>query len=262
MKKTTENSIEFSTQNHIARIGINRPEKLNAISREMMLQLDGCISEIDQDRSIRAVILYSSTPRAFGVGADINDWASLPPIEMWRDWVRLGHRVIKNLEGLLQPVIAVTNGYTYGGSLELALGADIRIGEALSQYGFPEVSVGTIPGWMGTQKALELIGPSRLKRLVFTAQPISAEQACSIGLIDEVVPEKDGLKHGLELADQICKSSPVAVSLAKQVVNGLAAHQPVTALESIASGLAAQSADGKEGKESFKHKRMPLFSGF
>jgi enoyl-CoA hydratase/carnithine racemase len=181
---------------------------------------------------------------------------------MWRDWVRFGHRVIKNLEGLLQPVIAVTNGYTFGGSLELALAADIRIAEEHSQYGFPEVSVGTMPGWMGTQKALQIIGPSKLKKLIFTGRPISAEQACSIGLIDEIVPENEGLKHALELADQICQSSPVAVSLAKQVVNGLAANQPVTALESIASGLAAQSADGLEGKESFKQKRKPSFSGF
>lgn len=262
MMKTSDKPIEFSIQNQIARIGINRPEKLNAITREMMSQLDAVISEIDQDRSIRVVILYSTTPRAFGVGADINDWTSLPPIEMWRDWVRLGHRVIKNMEGLLQPLIAVTNGYTFGGSLELALAADIRFGEEHSQYGFPEVSVGTMPGWMGTQKALQVIGPSRLKRLIFTGQPISAEQACSIGLIDEVVPENEGLKHALELADQICQSSPVAVSLAKQVVNGLAANQPVTALESIASGLAAQSADGAEGKDSFKQKRKPSFSGF
>jgi len=262
MMKTSDKPIEFSIQNHIARIGINRPEKLNAITREMMLQLDGCISEIDQDRSIRAVILYSMTPRAFGVGADINDWASLPPIEMWRDWVRLGHRVIKNMEGLLQPLIAVTNGYTFGGSLELALAADIRIGEEQSKYGFPEASVGTIPGWMGTQKALQLIGPSKLKKLIFTAQPVSAGQACSLGLIDEVVPEKEGFERALELAGQICQTSPVAVSLAKQVVNGLAANQPVTALESLASGLAAQSADGLEGKESFKQKRKPSFSGF
>jgi enoyl-CoA hydratase/carnithine racemase len=262
MMKTPDNVIEFSTGNHIARIGINRPEKLNAITRGMMSQLDDCISEIDQNRSTRAVILYSTTPRAFGVGADINDWTSLPPIEMWRDWVRFGHRIIKNLEGLLQPVIAVTNGYTFGGSLELALAADIRIAEEHSQYGFPEVSVGTMPGWMGTQKALQIIGPSKLKRLIFTGRPISAEQACSIGLIDEIVPENEGFKHALELADQICQSSPVAVSLAKQVVNGLAANQPVTALESIASGLAAQSADGLEGKESFKQKRKPSFSGF
>ena len=90
MKPISDKPIEFSLQDQIARIGINRPEKLNAITREMMSQLDECISEIDQNRSIRAVIIYSTTARAFGVGADINDWSSLPPIEMWRDWVRLG----------------------------------------------------------------------------------------------------------------------------------------------------------------------------
>ena len=262
MMKTSAKPIEFSIRDHIALIGMNRPEKLNALTREMMELLDDYILEIDRNRAIRAVILFSTTPRAFGVGADINDWASLPPVEMWRDWVRFGHRIIKNLEGLLQPLIAVTNGYTFGGSLELALAADIRIGEAGSQYGFPEASVGTIPGWMGTQKALQLIGPSTLKKLIFTAQPISAEQALSLGLIDSVVPENEGFKHALELAEQICHSSPVAVSLAKQVVNALAANQPVTALESIASGLAAQTADGDEGRQSFRQKRKPSFSGF
>jgi enoyl-CoA hydratase len=253
--------IEFSVKNHIGLIGINRPDKLNAISREMLTLLDDCLSEIDQDRSIRAVILHSTTPRAFGVGADINDWTSLPPLEMWRDWVRRGHRIIRNLEELLQPVIAVTNGFTFGGSLELALAADLRIGEEQSQYAFPEVSVGTMPGWLGTQKALQLIGPGKLKKLIFTAQPIPAEEACTIGLIDEVVPENEGFKHAMELAERICQSSPVAVSLAKQVVNAIAANQPVTALESIASGLAAQSADGEEGKASFKQKRKPSFTG-
>lgn len=259
--KTSTNPIEFSIQDNIGLIGLNRPEKLNALSREMMERLDDLTLEIDRNRTIRAVILFSTSPRAFGVGADINDWASLPPVEMWRDWVRFGHRILRNMEGLVQPLIAVTNGYTFGGSLELALAADIRIAEEGSHYGFPEASVGTIPGWMGTQKALQLVGPSRLKSLIFTAQPISAEQALSIGLIDRVVPENDGLKHALELAGQICQSSPVAVSLAKQLINALAANQPVTALESIASGLAAQTADGEEGRQSFKEKRKPSFSG-
>lgn len=261
MSISNEN-IEFTIQNHVARIGLNRPDKLNAISWEMMTQLDECVREIDGNREIRATILYSRAERAFGVGADIKDWASLEPVEMWRKWVRHGHRIIRNLEELLQPVIAVTNGLTFGGSLELALAADIRIGEAGSQYAFPEVSVGTIPGWLGTQKGLQLLGPSKLKKMIFTALPVSAEEALSLGLIDELVPAGEGVKHALELAARISQSSPVAISLAKQVINGLAAGQPVTALESISSGLAAQTADGEEGRTSFTEKRKPSFTGF
>ncbi len=181
---------------------------------------------------------------------------------MWRDWVRYGHRVIRNLEELLPPVIAVTNGMTFGGSLELSLAADMRIAEEGSLYAFPEVSIGTLPGWMGTQKALHLIGPSKLKKLIFTAQPISADTACNIGLVDEIVPRNEGLAYAIKIAEQICKSSPVAISLAKQVVNGIASNQPVTALESIASGLASQTADGLEGRTSFREKRKPIFTGF
>ncbi len=257
-----DKKIEFVIQNNIALLGINRPEKLNAISRKMLTRIDECVSEIDQNRSIRAVILHSKASRAFGVGADINDWTSLAPIEMWRDWVRFGHRVIRNLEELLPPVIAVTNGFTFGGSLELALAADMRIAEEGSRYSFPEVSVGTLPGWMGTQKALHLIGPSKLKKLIFTAQPISADEASAIGLVDEIVPKNEGLARALEIAEQICQSSPVAVSLAKQVINSIAANQPLTALESIASGLASQTADGQEGRTSFQEKRKPVFTGF
>lgn len=255
--------VELKIEDQVAFLGINRPEKLNALSWEMMTTLDTYVEKIDENRDIRAVILYSKVARTFGVGADITDWGSLEPVEMWRKWVRHGHRIIRNLEELLQPVIAVTNGYTFGGSLELALAADIRIGEVNSLYGFPEATVGTIPGWLGTQKALQLIGPSKLKKLIFTGQPIPVENAYEIGLIDEIAPESEGLTRAIEITDHIRQSSPIAVSLAKQVVNSLAAaNQPVTALESIASGLAAQTADGKEGKLSFKEKRKPTFSGF
>lgn len=259
---TPDKKIECTIQNNIAFLCINRPEKLNCISRKMLEKIDDCALKIDQNRKVRAVILHSKATRAFGVGADVNDWSSLAPIEMWRDWVRYGHRVMRHLEELLPPVIAVTNGYTFGGSLELALAADIRVAEKGSQYAFPEVSIGTLPGWMGTQKAMALIGPGKLKKLIFTAQPISVEKAYEIGLVDEVVPLNEGLDHALKIAKQICLSSPVAISLAKQVVNSMTANLPVTALESIASGLAAQTADGREGMESFKEKRKPVFTGF
>ena len=260
MNNSTE-FIHFTRHDQVALIAIDRADKLNALSWQMMTTLDRYFGEIDRDRDIRAVILHSAAERAFGVGADIHDWADLVPLEMWRTWVRHGHRIIRNLEELLPPVIAVTNGYVFGGSLELALAADLRIGERGSQYGFPEASVGTIPGWLGTQKALQLLGPARLKKLIFTRQPITAEEAETIGLINEVVPAGAGLERARELADQICTASPVALSLAKQVINALASGQPATALESMASGLAAQTQDGQEGKASFKEKRPPLFSG-
>ena len=156
----------------------------------------------------------------------------------------------------------MVNGYTFGGSLELALAADIRIGETGSSYGFPEALVGTIPGWLGTQKALQLIGPSKLKKMIFTGSSIPAEEALDIGLIDDLVPAGEGLDRARELAGQIVKTSPVSVSLAKQIVNSLASNQPATALETIGGGLAALSADGREGKEAFVEKRTPSFTGY
>ena len=176
-------TIELVKEEKLALIAINRDEKLNALSWEMMQDLKCYFDELDRDREIRTVILFSKSSRCFGVGADIKDWGALEPIEMWRTWTRHGHRIMKAVDELIHPVIAVVNGHTYGGSLELALAADIRIGEVGSRYGFPEALVGTIPGWLGTQKALQLIGPSKLKKLIFTGVPISAEEALEIGLL-------------------------------------------------------------------------------
>lgn len=262
MMSTAEQQIELNIEGNLAIISINRAEKLNALTWEMMLALKGHAEKLDLNRDIRAVIIHSTCSRAFGVGADINDWGALEPIEMWRSWTRHGHRIIRSIEELIHPVIAVVNGFAFGGSLELALAADIRIGEAGSRYGFPEARVGTIPGWLGTQKALQLIGPSTLKKMIFTGQPMADEEALRCGLIDELTEPGKGLEKAREMAAKIAENSAVSVSLGKQIVNSLASGQAATALESFAGGLAAQSADGREGKESFREKRSPAFSGY
>ncbi len=259
---TDKQYMKLIIEERLACIAINRAEKLNALSWDMMLSLKKYAEQLDLNRQIRAVVIYSETSKAFGVGADINDWGALEPIDMWRIWTRHGHRIIRLIEDLVHPVVVVVNGYTFGGSLELALAADIRIGETGSQFGFPEARVGTVPGWLGTQKALQLIGPSRLKKMVFTGTPISAEEALQIGLIDELVPAGEGLPRARQMAAQIAEVSPVSASLAKQIVNGLASGQSASALESIAGGLAAQSDDGREGKNSFREKRAADFSGY
>lgn len=260
--KSLDRHIELLREEQLALIAISREDKLNALSWEMMQTLKQHFEELDLDRDIRAVILHSKSARTFGVGADIKDWGSLAPIEMWRTWTRHGHRIMKLIDELIHPVIAVVHGYTFGGSLELALAADIRVGEADSHYGFPEAKIGTIPGWLGTQKALQLVGPSKLKKLIFTGASIAAEEAVEIGLIDELVPAGQGLDRARELVSQISQTSPVSVSLSKQIVNGLISNQPATALESIGGGLAALSADGNEGKAAFIEKRTPSFTGY
>ena len=260
--QSLDTHIELVREEQLALISISREDKLNALSWEMMQTLKHHFEELDLDRDIRAVILHSKSARTFGVGADKKDGGALAPIEMWRTWTRHGHRIMTLIDELIQPVIAVVNGYTFGGSLELALAADIRVGEAGSCYGFPEAKVGTIPGWLGTQKALQLVGPSKLKKLIFTGASIPAEEAMEIGLIDELVPSGEGLARARELASQMGQTSPVSVSLAKQIVNALVANQPGPALESIGGGLAALSADGREGKEAFSEKRAPSFTGY
>jgi enoyl-CoA hydratase/carnithine racemase len=139
--------LRMQVEGPIATITLDRPEKLNAVTPEMLEGLEAALGSIEADESVRVLVLTGAGDRAFCAGADINAWASLDPIDMWRKWVRSGHRVIDRLEGLRQPTIAALNGIAYGGGLELALACDLRIAADTVKVAAPEVGIGTIPGW-------------------------------------------------------------------------------------------------------------------
>jgi enoyl-CoA hydratase/carnithine racemase len=179
---------------------------------------------------------------------------------MWRRWVRRGHQVFDQWARLRQPVIAAINGHAFGGGLELALTADIRISASHAGFALPEASIATCPGWSGTQRLVQLVGASRAKYLALSGRRLSAAQALAGGLVHEVVEESSAIDWAHELAKEIASRAPVSLQLTKQLVNAAAGEDAAATLEAMAGALAATTADAAEGIASFKEKRAPAMS--
>ncbi len=253
--------IKLVVNGFVARIELNRPDKLNAIDVEMLDQLTAIVEQIDRSDSIRVVIIQARGDRAFCVGADINEWTALAPLDMWRRWTRDGQRLFDRIAGLRQPVIAVLNGFTLGGGLELALAADMRLAAEGIELGFPEVSIATVPGWGGTQRLPAVIGPGRAKQMIMSGQRISAQSAERWGLVNEVLPRERLDQRADELAQQIAANAPLAVQFAKQAVDGGLQGGAGATLEALADALSAHTNDAQEGLASFRERRPPEFTG-
>jgi enoyl-CoA hydratase/carnithine racemase len=243
----------------VATITLHRPAKLNALTPAMLAALEEAVEAIEADGEVRAVVLTGSGERAFCVGADIGEWSSLEPLDMWRRWIREGHRVFDRIARLRQPVIAALNGHALGGGLELAAAADLRIVEAHVKIGLPEAGIGTIPGWSGTQRLVRRVGPQAVKRLALTGETISAEEALRLGLADELCATGGARARAEALARTIASRAPVSVQLAKQLVNAAEGEETASAIEGIAGALAAFTEDGREGAASFREKRPPRY---
>ncbi len=250
--------ILLTVEDAVATILINRAEKLNALTIPMLGQLERLVSDLEQNRAVRAVIVTGSG-RAFCVGADIYAWSQLDPLQMWRQWIRDGHRIFDRLARLPQPVIAALNGYTFGGGLELALAADLRLAAEGIQLALPEVTLGTVPGWAGTQRLPRIIGPARAKEMIFTGARIDPVRAERWGLVNEVVPAPDLLVRAVELAQTIAHNAPIAVQVSKQLIDG-DVNTGVT-LEALASGMTSYSEDLQEGLAAFRERRSAEFRG-
>ena len=255
MNQTTK--VKFAVQGAIARITLNRPEKLNALDPEMLAALEDAVSQAEQSREVRTIILEAAGEKAFCVGADILAWTALSPLDMWSEWVRRGHRVFERLERAKQPVICAIQGFAYGGGLELALACDIRIITDSARFAMPEVKLGTVPGWGGTDRLPRLIGSARAKQMIFTGEPIVAEVAERWGLANQVVPASSLADCARALAEKIAGNAPVAVQTAKQLI----ANSSSATLESLAAAVNAFSEDAKEGLAAFREKRPPKFEG-
>ena len=199
---------------------------------------------IDADADVRVVVIKGSGPKAFSAGADVVAWSSLAPLDMWRTWTRTGHRVMERLESLRQPTIAALNGIAYGGGLELALACDLRLAADHVKLAAPEVGIATVPGWGMTTRLATVVGPARAKQMILTGIPIDAERAALWGLVSEVVPAADLDAATDELASRIAAQAPVAVQVAKQLID---ANRPRTSLEALGGGLTAFTDDAARG---------------
>ena len=255
MNQTTK--VKFAIEGKIARITLNRSEKLNALDPEMLAALEDAVSEAEQSREVRVIILEAAGEKAFCVGADILAWTALSPLDMWSQWVPRGHRVFDRLERAKQPVICAIQGFAYGGGLELALACDIRIVTDAARFAMPEVKLGTVPGWGGTNRLPKLVGSARAKQMIFTGEPIVAEIAERWGLANEVVPAGSLRDRVTGLAEKIAGNAPIAVQTAKQLIT----NSSSATIESLAAAVNAFSDDAKEGLAAFREKRPPKFEG-
>jgi enoyl-CoA hydratase len=249
--------VKFAIQGAIARITLDRPEKLNALDPEMLTALEDAVTQAEQSRQVRVIVLAAAGEKAFCVGADILAWTALSPLDMWSEWVRRGHRIFERLERAKQPVICAIQGFAYGGGLELALACDIRIVTDSARFAMPEVKLGTVPGWGGTDRLPKLIGSARAKQMIFTGEPIAADVAERSGLANEVVAVASLSDRVTELAEKIAGNAPVAVQTAKQLI----ASPSSATLESLAAAVNAFSDDAREGLAAFREKRPPKFEG-
>ncbi|HET7092758.1 MAG TPA: enoyl-CoA hydratase/isomerase family protein, partial [Thermomicrobiales bacterium] len=247
--------VTLSLTGQLATVTLNRPEKLNAIDPGMLARIDAIVGQLDRDPAIRVVLVAGAGGRAFSVGADVNAWAALQPLDMWRAWTREGHRVFERLARLRQPTIAVIDGFAFGGGLELALACDLRIAGATAEFAQPEVKIGTLPGWAGTRRLPEAVGVARAKQMVFGGGRIDAATAARWGLVNETV-DGDVMERAAALAEEIAANAPISVQLAKAAIDGQR-----DAVEAIAGALAASSADGREGIAAFREKRPARFEG-
>ena len=261
MPESLTSQIKFQIDGAVATVTLDRAEKLHALTPDMLETLAEIAARIDADAGIRCVILTAIGDKAFCVGADINAWAALEPLDMWRRWVRRGHQVFDQWARLRVPVIAAINGHAFGGGLELTAVADIRIAVASASFGLPEATIATCPGWSGTQRLVALIGASQVKYLALTGMRIDAMEAWRIGILHEQVKDKDLLARARELAAGICKLAPVSVQLTKQIIDAGRGEGLAAALETMAGALAASTADAREGIASFREKRQPEYRG-
>jgi len=253
--------VSLAIDGAVATVTLNRPEKLNALTMEMIDALSAVAAQLDADRAVCCVILTGAGQRAFCVGADINAWSALEPLDMWRVWTKRGHQVFEQWARLRQPVIAAINGHALGGGLELAAAADLRLAPASAQFGLPEASIATCPGWSGTQRLTGLLGPARVKYLALTGRRISAEEALRIGLLQEIAGDGGVLSAAQGLARDICALAPISVQLTKQLIDASSGAGLAYALEGVAGALAGSTQDAREGLASFRERRAPSYQG-
>jgi enoyl-CoA hydratase len=253
--------VSYQQDGHIAVVTLARAAKLNSLTPAMLDELESIARRIEADTDVRVVVLTGAGEKAFCVGADINEWAALQPLDMWRRWVKRGHQVFDQWARLRQPVIAAVNGHAFGGGLELVITADIRIAAEHAQFALPEASIGTCPGWSGSQRLVLLVGAAHAKYLALSGVRVSAADARASGLMHEVVPAAKLLDRAKQLAQEMALKAPVSMQLTKQLINAAAGEDAAATLEAMAGALAATTEDGAEGVRSFREKRAPKYSG-
>jgi enoyl-CoA hydratase len=245
-------------EGNVATVTFNRPP-VNALNAELVHQLYNVIEELDEDKNIRVIVLTGSG-KAFVAGADIGEMRDMSPLQA-REFARNGHRTLSRMERSEKPVICAINGFALGGGCEIALACDIRIMAETAKIGQPEVNLGIIPGFGGTQRLPRLVGPGIAKELMFAADAIDAQEALRIGLVNKVVAADKVLATAQALAKKIAGKGPAAIKAAKTAINkGLDVDLAAgNALEVEAFGLCFGTGEPKEGMTAFLEKKPKVW---
>ena len=245
-----------SSQDGVALVKFNRPP-LNALNTALVKELHEVVDQLDRDAGTRVIVL-TGEGKAFVAGADIAEMSKLSPLEA-REFAMNGHRTLNRLEQAEKPVICAINGFALGGGCEVALACDVRLMAEGAKIGQPEINLGIIPGFGGTQRLSRLVGPGAAKELVYTGDHIDAQEALRIGLVNKVVAGDLLLETAMNMARKIAAKGPAAVRLAKSVINrGLDSNLNTgNALEIEAFGVCFASGEPKEGMTAFLEKRKP-----
>jgi methylglutaconyl-CoA hydratase len=247
---------------HVTLITLHRPEAANALSLQLLYELNEAIEEIKNDRTTRVVIVTGSGEKFFCAGADLKERARMNEKQV-RKTVSLIRETIAKLELLPQPVIATLNGSAFDGGLELALACDIRMAAEHATFGLTETALGIIPSAGGTQRLPRLIGKGKAKELIFTARKLTAVEAEKHGLVEHVIPSNQLLEKSIRLAEQIANNAPIAVLQAKITIDRGLEVDLTTGLmiEQIAYERTIPTKDRLEGIQSFREKRKPVYKG-
>lgn len=248
--------------NQILTLTINRPEKLNALNKSTIQELSKTLQKVANDHTIKVVIITGAGNKAFVAGADISEFASFN-VKQGRDLARDGqHALFDVIENFTKPVIAAINGFALGGGLELAMSCHIRVASENAKMGLPEVSLGVIPGYGGTQRLPQLVGRGKANELVFTAGMINAQEALTYNLVNYVVSQENLLEKANEIAEKITRNSPFAIQKAIKAINA-GYHPEENGFETEVKefGNCFGSEDFKIGTTAFLNKQKPIFTG-
>lgn len=254
--------VRLQVEDGLATVTVDRPEALNALNLEVLRELRDVLREVEGREDVRALILTGAGDKAFVAGADIREMLPMQPLES-RRLAALGHEITGLLERMEKPVVAAVNGYALGGGCELALACDLRLASDRAKLGLPEVGLGIFPGFGGTQRLARLVGRGRASELIFTGDPVDAEEAARMGLVNQVVPHGELMEAARRVARRMLERGPLALKLAKRAIQqsqegGLSAG---LAYEREAFSLIFSTEDKVEGLQAFTEKRKPVFRG-
>lgn len=246
----------------VAIVTLNRPKVLNALNHQTLAELSACMASLKADEGVRAIILTGSGEKSFVAGADINELATQSPVE-GQAHARRGQLILDAIEQLGKPVIAAVNGFALGGGCELAMACTIRLAADSARFGQPEINLGLMPGYAGSQRLPRLVGKGIAMEMLLTGDMVGAQRAYEIGLVNRVVPAAELMTEARALAQTLAAKAPIAVGFIIDAVNqGLEAPFAVGEyLETSLFGTIASSEDMREGTKAFLDKRKPVWQG-